>query len=145
MELDDLYQSIIMDHGRHPRHFGEMEDSTHQREAYNPLCGDHFFIYLKVESGRIVEASFNGSGCAISTASASLLMQSVISKTIDEFDQLFKVFQKLVVEGASLDGHEKTLLGKLEALGGVKRFPMRVKCATLAWHGCQGALKEVKE
>lgn len=145
MEIDDLYQATIMDHGRHPRHFGQLEDATHQREAYNPLCGDHFFIYLKVEADKIIQASFNGSGCAISTASASLLMQSVISKTIKEFDQLFKVFQKMVVEGESLDSNEKTLLGKLEALAGVKRFPMRVKCATLAWHGCQCALKELKD
>lgn len=141
MELNQLYQELILDHGRRPRHFGSLVNATHHQEAFNPLCGDHFHLHLLVDHRIIRDASFEGTGCAISTASASLMLESAIGMTIDSFEDLFKGIQALLVNQQQ-DPDLVQRLGKLAALSGVNRFPMRVKCATLAWHGCMSALNE---
>lgn len=143
MELKQLYQELILDHGRRPRHFGSLPGATNHQEAYNPLCGDHFHLHLLVNDQIIQDASFEGSGCAISTASASLMLESAIGMTIDSFARLFKDMQALLVDQQQ-DLEQMQRLGKLAALSGVNQFPMRVKCATLAWHGCMGALHNAR-
>lgn len=134
-DIKELYQELILDHGRHPRCFGSMENPSVTKEGYNPLCGDRLCLYLNVDQGVVVDASFDGAGCAISVASASLMLQAIKGKTVDEAEQLFSQFQAMLMEeDHSLD------LGKLNALSGVKQFPMRVKCVTLAWHTLKSAL-----
>jgi nitrogen fixation protein NifU and related proteins len=137
-ELEDLYQEVILDHGRKPRNFRKLEPADRQAEGQNPLCGDHYQIYLRLDGDRVAEATFEGSGCAISKASASLMTGAVQGKTIAEAERLFREFHTLVTEGPAkvdLDG-----LGKLVALKGVCAFPTRVKCASLAWHALHNAL-----
>ncbi len=135
-DLRELYQEVIFDHNRNPRNFGHPADANRKAEGYNPLCGDKVTIYLKVENGRIVDAAFEGSGCAISTASASLMTEALKGKTEEEAERLFEAFHGMVA-GAGGTGD----LGKLEVLSGVREFPARVKCATLAWHTLSAALK----
>ena len=134
-DLDDLYQEVILDHNRRPRNFHTMEDGR-KAEGYNPLCGDRLTVYLHVTDGIITDASFQGSGCAISKASASLMTESVKGKTLAEADALFERFHRMVTTPP-----EETVedLGKLSALGGVRQFPLRVKCASLAWHTLRAA------
>jgi nitrogen fixation NifU-like protein len=139
-ELDDLYQEVILDHGRKPRNFRVIPDADRQAEGLNPLCGDHFMVYVKLDGDRIADVAFEGSGCAISKASASLMTSSVKGKTVGEAEDLFSRFHTLVTEGPE----KVTLsdLGKLAALSGVCEFPTRVKCASLVWHTLKNALEE---
>lgn len=136
-ELDELYQSVILDHNRAPRNFRQLEDATNHAEGRNPLCGDHFDVWLKLDGERIVEAAFLGQGCAISKASASMMTQAVKGKTIAEARTLFDQFHD-VVTGSGGPG---SLPSKLEVFRGVSAFPIRVKCATLSWHAMKQALE----
>ncbi|NIT61688.1 MAG: SUF system NifU family Fe-S cluster assembly protein [Aliifodinibius sp.] len=143
-ELRDLYQQVILDHNKDPRNFGEIEPHSHDSEGYNPLCGDKIHIYLQVEDGVIKDVSFEGSGCAISKASASLMTTLLKGKTADEAQQLFRDFQKLITsENDEMPDFEE--IGKLSIFAGVKEFPTRVKCAALAWHTMVAALKNKVE
>jgi nitrogen fixation NifU-like protein len=137
-ELDDLYQDVILDHGRRPRNFRVIPDADRKAEGLNPLCGDHFKLYVKLEGERISDIAFEGSGCAISKASASLMTSSVKGKTVAEAEELFARFHQLVTEGP--DKVPLSDLGKLAALSGVCEFPTRVKCASLVWHTLRNAL-----
>jgi nitrogen fixation protein NifU and related proteins len=144
-ELTDLYQEVVLDHGKRPRNFGPLEGATHHAEGYNPLCGDHFTVHAKVDGGVLREARFEGSGCAISKASASVMTGVVKGKTAPEIDAVFEKFHKLVTEGpASMPG-EAEELGKLAVFGGVHEYPTRVKCASLAWHALRAALAGAQE
>jgi nitrogen fixation NifU-like protein len=136
-DLSDLYQEVILDHGRKPRNFRAMPDATATAEGLNPLCGDHYHVFLRMDGDRIADVSFQGSGCAISKASASLMSQVLKGKSAADAEDLFQRFHKMVVEGdaAQADG-----LGKLAVLKGVADFPTRVKCASLAWHALHSAL-----
>ena len=140
-EVRALYQEVIVDHGRHPRNFGPMPEATHVLDGYNPLCGDKLKIYLLVKNNVIESVKFEGAGCAISMASASLMSQQMQGKTIEEAKQLFQCFHAMIIEGREPD----VRLGKLTILEGVKEFPARVKCATLAWHTLQNALEGKNE
>ncbi len=137
-DLQELYQQLIIDHGRHPRQFGQLPNANHVKEGHNPLCGDRITVYLHEKNGVVEEAKFEGSGCAISLASASLMMESIKGKTLDELDGLFSQYHQLVL--GKLQSPPKSL-GKLLALAGVAEFPMRVKCATLCWHTALAAMK----
>jgi nitrogen fixation NifU-like protein len=142
-ELRELYRELILDHARSPRHFGKLADYTHSAEGINPLCGDKLKMYFRIsESGLIDDACFEGSGCAISVASASLLTDKVIGmSTRDALD----FFDALVASLSSDGDAARTIdLGKLEALQGVKEFPSRVKCASLAWHALNSAIHQDK-
>lgn len=136
-ELDALYQEVILDHCKHPRNFHPLEGADRNAEGYNPLCGDKVKIYLKLENGRISDISFQGSGCAISTASASILTETLKGKTIAEAEGLFETFHDLVT---GKKGGPGSAPGKLAVFSGVAEFPVRVKCATLAWHTLKNAL-----
>ncbi|HYI12680.1 MAG TPA: SUF system NifU family Fe-S cluster assembly protein [Thermoanaerobaculia bacterium] len=138
-DLRELYQQVILDHNKNPRNFREMADATSRVEGYNPLCGDHYTIFLKTAGDKIDEVSFTGSGCAISKASASVMSSTVKGKSRDEAEQLFDTFHRLVTgDQSGLDAAE---LGRLAAFSGVSEFPARVKCATLAWHTLRNALE----
>ena len=137
-ELSDLYQEVVLDHGKRPRNFGPLEGATHHAEGLNPLCGDHFTVHAKVEGGVVREARFEGSGCAISKASASVMTGIVKGKTAAEIERIFERFHKLVTEGPTEGDAED--LGKLAVFGGVHDYPTRVKCASLAWHALRAAL-----
>jgi nitrogen fixation NifU-like protein len=139
MSLQDLYQEIILDHGKVPRYTGSLSNATHRMAGHNPVCGDQLMLYIIEREGVVVEARFEGSGCAISVASASLMIESIVGKSVDDITKLFKQFHALVVEGVAQDD-----IGKLAAFGGVNQFPMRVKCATLAWHTLQAALQQTQ-
>ena len=137
--LRELYQEVILDHNKNPRNFHKLENANRKADGTNPLCGDHYTIYLKVEGGRVVDIAFEGSGCAISKSSASIMSQEVKGKTIEEVEKIFHLFHKVVTgEADALDHLEE--LGKLAAFAGVAEFPIRVKCATLAWHAMHSAL-----
>ena len=142
-ELDDLYQEVILDHGRRPRNYHKLEDANRQAEGMNPLCGDHFKLYIRLEGDRIQDIAFEGSGCAISKASASLMTSAVKGKTVAEAEELFARFHVLVTEGP--DKVRLSELGKLAALSGVCEFPTRVKCASLVWHTMKNALEHQGE
>lgn len=135
-ELRDLYQDVILDHNRHPRNRGRLEHPTATLEGFNPLCGDRLTLDLEVAGGVIQNAAFDGQGCAISTASASLMTEAVKGLTIAQAEQLFDAVHAMLTGGG-----EPEKLGKLAVLRGVKDFPTRVKCATLAWHTLHGALQ----
>jgi nitrogen fixation NifU-like protein len=137
-DLRDLYQEIIFDHNRHPRNFGRLEGADHVAEGYNPLCGDTVKVYLKLENGVVADLRFEGRGCAISTASASLMTEALKGRTVAEAERLFAEFHALLTDAKAPEQHD---LGKLEALSGVREFPSRVKCATLAWHTLKSALE----
>lgn len=137
MSLRDLYQEIIIDHGKTPRNFGKLSDANHSKEGNNPLCGDKLKIYLREQEGIVQDLRFEGSGCAISVASASLMIEAVKGKTRAEFEKIFANFHQLVTEGKDAN----TEMGKLAAFSGVAEFPIRVKCATLAWHTLKAALE----
>lgn len=137
-ELRDLYQEVILEHSRAPRNYKALPAANHKAEGYNPLCGDRFTVYLQMDGDAIREVSFEGAGCAISKASASMMTQSVKGKTKAEAQHIFEQFHELVT-GHSHD-HEAEL-GKLAVFSGVSEFPVRVKCATLAWHTLQAALE----
>ena len=141
-DLRELYQDLILDHGRKPRNFRELEDAR-SAEGYNPLCGDEVRVFVKLAGDVVEDVSFQGQGCAISTASASLMTQALKGKTVAEAAALFRAFHGLVT-GASDDAGAKQDIGKLAVLLGVREFPTRVKCATLAWHTLLAALDEKK-
>jgi len=138
-DLRDLYQEVIFDHNRNPRNFRVMADANRQVEGFNPLCGDRLTLYLKIDEHVISDASFQGSGCAISTASVSLMTEIIKGKTETEADALFKQFHQITT-GKSEDVQLEAI-GKLAVLAGVREYPARVKCATLAWHTLDAALK----
>jgi nitrogen fixation NifU-like protein len=175
-DLTDLYGEVILDHNRRPRNFGRLPRASHSAVGYNPLCGDKVAVFLRVEGGRIEEIAFEGVGCAISTASASMMTEALRGKSVDEARQLFAGFHALLTtgsppppgaggaggrqEGGRQEGEREEpddedelepgaggppRLGKLEAFAGVREFPMRVKCATLAWHALQSALSSPAE
>lgn len=139
-ELQELYQSLILDHNRSPRNFGTLEGADRHAEGYNPLCGDQVAVDLKLEGDRIADIKFSGNGCAISKASASLMTTAVKGKTLAEAEVLFNGFHGLVT-GTSVPQDPKKTLGKLAIFAGVAEFPVRVKCATLAWHALHDAMK----
>jgi nitrogen fixation NifU-like protein len=138
-DLQDLYQEVILDHSKRPRNYRVMEGADRSADGYNPLCGDKFTLYLKLENGRIADISFQGSGCAISTASASILTEVLKGKTFAEAEALFETFHDLATGKPPKPGNSPPL-GKLAAFSGVWEFPVRVKCATLAWHTLKSAL-----
>lgn len=138
-DLRALYQDVILDHGRQPRNFGALAEYTHRLEGYNPLCGDKLTLYLAVQDGVIHDIGFDGEGCAISVASASLMAEQLKSKTVADALALFTPMHHLLTTGELGVDNDKAL-GKLAVLGGVSEFPARVKCATLAWHTLKGAL-----
>jgi nitrogen fixation NifU-like protein len=137
-DLRELYQQVILDHNKNPRNFHEMPDASRRVDGYNPLCGDHYTIFLRLDGETIREVSFTGSGCAISKASASVMSSTVKGKSTGEATQLFDTFHRLVTGDAS--GLSAAELGRLAAFSGVSEFPARVKCATLAWHTLKSAL-----
>ena len=141
-ELRDLYQEVILEHSKKPKNFRVLEAANHKAEGFNPLCGDHFTIYVDVKDGAISDIGFQGSGCAISKASASMMTQMLKGKTEAEAEGIFTKFHDLVTGHAAGDGQE---LGKLAVFAGVSEFPLRVKCATLAWHALRAALKGEQE
>jgi nitrogen fixation NifU-like protein len=143
-DLKALYQEIILDHNRNPRNFKKMEDASCSVDGYNPLCGDHYTIFLKLDNGIIKEISFQGSGCAISKASASVMSTVLKGKTRAEAEVLFEKFHHLV-RGENKNEKIAEELGKLAAFAGVSEFPARVKCAILPWHTMKNALEEKKE
>jgi len=136
-DLRELYQEVIIDHNRNPRNFHKMQDANKYAEGYNPLCGDQLNLFLKIAEEVIQEVSFEGSGCAISTASASLMTEALKGKTIQQAEALFNTVHGLLTKDEATDWDR---LGKLVVLAGVKEFPARVKCATLAWHTLHSAL-----
>jgi nitrogen fixation NifU-like protein len=142
-ELRDLYQDVILEHSKAPRNFRELPAANHKAEGFNPLCGDRFTIYVTTEGDAIRDITFQGSGCAISKASASMMTQSLKGKNKAEAAKIFERFHKLVTGQESSNGEAE--LGKLTVFSGVSEFPVRVKCATLAWHTLQAALEDTQE
>jgi nitrogen fixation NifU-like protein len=138
MELNDLYRDVILDHNRQPRNFGGLEAADATVEGFNPLCGDRLTLRLRLAAGKITDIRFEGQGCAISTASASLMTEAVKGKTRTEALGLFDRVHRLLTDDAAPPGDE---LGKLAALSGVREFPARVKCASLCWHTLASALR----
>ena len=140
-DLRELYQEVILEHSKHPRNYRALQTANHKAEGYNPLCGDHYTVYLDLQDGSIRDISFEGTGCAISKASASMMTQSLKGKSADEAEALFSKFHGLVTgKGGSADD-----IGKLAVFAGVSEFPLRVKCATLAWHALRAALNGQQE
>lgn len=143
-ELKTLYQELILDHNKNPRNFRKMDNADRAVEGYNPLCGDHYTLYLKMNDNVIEDISFVGSGCAISKASASVMSSLVKGKTKTDVEELFSMFHKLVTGELHGDNHLEEL-GKLAAFSGVSEYPARVKCASLAWHTMKSALETKAE
>jgi nitrogen fixation protein NifU and related proteins len=141
-ELSELYKEVILDHNKRPRNYQKLADANRAAEGFNPLCGDQIQLYVKLEDGVIRDIGFQGSGCAISKASASLMTSLVKGKTNTEVDELFERFHRLVTSEQIADAAE---LGKLSVFSGVREFPARVKCASLAWHTLRAALEEKGE
>ena len=148
MDLKQLYQDIILEHGKSPRNLGKCEGYSHEAKGYNPLCGDKVHVYLKLDSGKKVQSlTFEGEGCAISLASASIMTELVKGKSFEEAKEIMDAFINMIkntseIQSNHLDEDQKT---KLMSLSGVKQFPMRVKCATLSWHTLNSAIKRKKE
>lgn len=138
-DLHSLYQDLIIDHSRRPRNAGRLPEANRHAEGYNPLCGDRLEVHLEVRAGVIAAASFEGTGCAISLASASLMTEALKGKSVAQAEALAADFRGMVT-GQPTDAAAMSQLGKLEVLAGVREFPTRVKCATLAWHTCLAAL-----
>jgi len=144
-DLRDLYQQVIVDHNKSPRNFGKLADFNHQADGYNPLCGDKLHIYLKVDDAGVIEdVSFEGEGCAISVASASLMTDAMKGKSLDDFRTLFDGFQHMVTSDLA-EAPDEEHMGKLAVLAGVREFPSRIKCATLCWHTLHAALQDSAE
>ena len=139
-ELRELYQSVILDHNKKPRNFGLLEGSSHQAEGNNPLCGDQLQVMLIVDGDVVQDVKFEGHGCAISTASASLMTEAVKGRPVAEVESLFGAFHDLVTGDPTVEPELGGDLGKLSVFAGVREFPMRVKCATLSWHTLRAAL-----
>lgn len=143
-ELKDLYQELILDHSKNPRNFRALASANRKAEGYNPLCGDRFTLYLQVEDNTIKDISFEGSGCAISKASASMMTAAVKGKSASEAKVLFENFHKMLA-GKPGEKFDPEKLGKLAAFAGVSEFPVRVKCATLPWHTLHSGLEAKRE
>jgi len=141
-ELRDLYQEVILEHSKAPRNYKALAEANYKAEGYNPLCGDRFTVYVEMDGDKIREIGFQGAGCAISKASASMMTQSVKGKTKEEAEKIFNRFHELVTGHSHGDEAE---LGKLAVFSGVSEFPVRVKCATLAWHTLEAALEGKQE
>jgi len=139
IDIQELYQELILDHSRRPRNFRRPDGTTHQAEGYNPLCGDRVTVYLQMDNDVVSDAAFQGDGCAISKASASLMTESVKGKTRAEVESLFSRFRDAATGSGSAD---PVRLGKLAVFSGLRGFPTRVKCATLAWHTLRAALEQ---
>jgi len=138
MSLRELYQEMIIDHGKTPRNFGALAEATHHKHGHNPLCGDKLTVYLRTENDVVTDVQFEGTGCAISVASASLMTETVKNKPFDQILNLFEHFHQLVTTGKE----SEIELGKLAVFSGVAEFPVRVKCATLAWHTLKAAMQQ---
>ena len=138
-ELRDLYQEVILDHSKRPHNFRVLDDSDHQADGHNPLCGDRLTVFLKLKDNRIEEVGFQGSGCAISVASASMMTDTLKGATLEEAEEKFQAFHDLLTCRIDPEA-DASRLGKLVVFAGVSRFPIRVKCATLAWHTFRAAL-----
>lgn len=143
-DLRDLYQEVIIDHSKHPRNFHVLKTANRKGEGYNPLCGDKLTLYLELEGTLIKDISFKGSGCAISTASVSMLTETLKGKTIEQATHLFEEFYYLVTGNGNFS-REQSHLDKLVIFEGVKQFPSRIKCATLCWHTLKAALDKKNE
>ena len=143
-ELSELYQQVILDHNKKPRNFHKLDHANHTAEGYNPLCGDQLTIYLNVADDQVKEVGFEGSGCAISKASASMMTQAVKGKSKEEAEMLFKEFHSMVT-GELDEESEANSLGNLKIFAGVREFPVRVKCATLPWHTMYAALNKQEQ
>jgi nitrogen fixation NifU-like protein len=143
-DLRELYQELIIDHSKRPRNFRVLDGADRQAEGYNPLCGDKVTVYIDMEGERIADIGFEGKGCAISTASASVMTETIKGKTLAEVEALFEVFHNLVTGKPPADGKTPEL-GKLAVFSGVSEFPARVKCAILAWHTLHAALEASTE
>jgi len=139
-EIDELYRELILDHYRHPRNRGSIESPTVSRQGYNPLCGDEIVVDLLVNGGVVEDVAVRGGGCSISQSSASMMSEAIVGRTVDEVESLFGGFTAMM---RGSDDVDLDSLGDLEALMGVRKFPMRVKCATLAWHTLREALQEL--
>ena len=144
-EFSDLYQELILDHNKRPRNCGKLEAPDGSAQGYNPLCGDRVTVSVNLDDDVIKEIAFEGSGCAISTASASLMTESLKGKTVQEARDLFNRFHRMVTEESSNGGDGTKALGKLLVFSGVRQYPARVKCATLAWHTVNAALNNSNE
>ncbi len=144
-DLRDLYQEVIFDHYRHPRNRGALQHANHRAEGYNPLCGDRISLDLLVEDGIVKDVRFDGAGCAIATASASLMTEALIGKTEAQAQALFERFHAMVTAQHDPSADDSNALGKLATLAGVREFPARIKCATLAWHTLRAALSDAHE
>jgi len=143
LDIQDLYQEMILDHNRSPRNYRVIEQADYSAEGYNPLCGDRVTVFINLDGDVVKEVTFQGSGCAISTASASLMTQSLKGKTLTEAKTLFEQFHGMLT--ASEEGAIGSCLGKLEVFSGVCKYPARVKCATLVWHTVNAALQDRHE
>lgn len=141
-ELSELYQQVILDHNKKPRNFRKLEAANHKAEGFNPLCGDHLTVYLNLEDDAVKEVSFEGSGCAISKAAASMMTQAVKGKSKEDAEALFNEFHRMVT--GELNEDEQDHLGNLKIFEGVRDFPVRVKCATLPWHTLHAALNNTE-
>ena len=138
-DLSDLYQEVILDHNRRPRNFHALDNATHAADGHNPLCGDRLRVYLRVEDGIVSDVAFEGAGCAISKASASMMTDAVKGRTVGEVDALFERFHRMVTTPPDRPVED---MGKLSSLAGVREFPVRVKCASLAWHTLKAAMAQ---
>ena len=143
-ELSELYQQVILDHNKKPRNFRKLEEANHSAEGFNPLCGDHLTIYVDVEDNSLKEIAFEGSGCAISKAAASMMTQAVKGKSRQEAEDLFNEFHSMVT-GDLDEETDENKLGNLRIFAGVREFPVRVKCATLPWHTLHAALNNEQQ
>ena len=143
-DLRELYQEVILDHNKRPRNFRVIDNATRTAKGHNPLCGDRLTLYVTLEGDRIADAAFEGSGCAISKASASLMTEVVKGKTLDEADALFERFHALVTAPSDAPASTEGL-GKLAVFAGVREYPARVKCASLAWHTLKSAVADAEE
>ena len=142
-ELSELYQQVILDHNKKPRNFHKLEAANHTAEGYNPLCGDHLTVYLNLEGDQVHDVSFEGSGCAISKAAASMMTQAVKGKNKEQAEKLFSEFHRMVT-GELDEEVEENNLGNLKIFAGVREFPVRVKCASLPWHTLHAALNNAE-
>lgn len=142
-ELRELYQQLILDHYKRPRNFGRLSDANREAKGVNPLCGDQVTVYLRLDGDKVTDVHFDGTGCAISTASASVMTETLKGKTLEEVESLFERFHSLVAGNVGASDVED--LGKLAAFSGVRDYPSRVKCATLAWHAAHAAIREAQE
>ena len=138
LELRELYQDVILDHNKRPRNRGKLENPSGQAEGHNPLCGDNVTVYIHTQDGKVESVTFEGSGCAISTASASMMTEAIKGKTLTEVESIFREFQQMVTATGQAEEHPD--LGDLEVLAGVREYPVRIKCATLPWHTLHAAL-----